>query len=414
MNSAEAQTPFTIDLFNIGIGGNFREIVIKESVVGLELVVSLHLSLGKLCPPQSARFDLPPALFSGTKRKSGVRDVGEPTAFATIGERLVFDLAVRDLPRATRVLFRLVGLKKKGTTSIGSGSNSSNTIVPLGWAAATLFDFKGCLDCNVKLFFFPGSVENPISTTLSNVNGEEVATTDRSSNSAGRKDSVISSGINTVSNLTAMMAPDLVLASDSSTPRVRVVHSMPNRGDEPIEGERAIRLSDAHMMELDRILMLSFNPLSMNMITDADRDFLWEIRYSILNRADLLPAFVMAVRWENAEHVQELYDLLDLWEPPSSPVQALQLLDRRFMDPKVRAFAAHCLEELSDEELSLYMLQLCQQLKFENYIDSALSRFLLRRALMNKKLIGHMYFWLLESEVYNKDVRKRFVILLQV
>jgi hypothetical protein len=108
-----------------------------------------------------------------------------------------------------------------------------------------------------------------------------------------------------------------------------------------------------------------------------------------------------------------VYELLDLWEPPV-PQQALQLLDRRFMDPKVRAFAVHCLEELEDEELALYMLQLCQQLKFENHADSALSRFLLRRSLANKRLIGHIFFWQLQSEVQNVDVRQRFVILLQV
>jgi hypothetical protein len=92
--------------------------------------------------------------------------------------------------------------------------------------------------------------------------------------------------------------------------------------------------------------------------------FLWDLRYSLLNRAELLPAFVMSVRWNSSEQVQELYDLLDLWAPPTC-VQALQLLDRRFMDPKVRAYAVHCLEDLPDDELALYMLQLCQQLKFE-------------------------------------------------
>ena len=84
------------------------------------------------------------------------------------------------------------------------------------------------------------------------------------------------------------------------------------------------------------------------------------------------------------------------------------------MDPKVRAFAVHCLEDLTDEELALYMLQLCQQLKFESHIDSALSRFLLRRALTNRRVIGHIFFWLLQSEVYNLDVKRRFTILLQV
>ncbi len=60
------------------------------------------------------------------------------------------------------------------------------------------------------------------------------------------------------------------------------------------------------------------------------------------------------------------------------------------------------------------MLQLGQQLKFENYVDSALSRLLLRRALKNKRVIGHILFWLLQSEVYNLDVRLRFTTLLQV
>ena len=84
------------------------------------------------------------------------------------------------------------------------------------------------------------------------------------------------------------------------------------------------------------------------------------------------------------------------------------------MDPKIRAFAVHCLEDLDDEELALYMLQLCQQLKFENYTDSALARFLLRRALANTRLIGHILFWQLQSEVYNIDVRNRFIALLQI
>ena len=121
----------------------------------------------------------------------------------------------------------------------------------------------------------------------------------------------------------------------------------------------------------------------------------------------------MCMQWKNSDRVQELYELLDLWKVPE-PSQALLLLDRRFMDPKVRAYAVHCLESLDDDELSLYMLQLCQQLKFENFTDSALSRFLLRRALRSKKLIGHIFYWQLQSEVHNQDVKRRYVVLLQI
>lgn len=46
----------------------------------------------------------------------------------------------------------------------------------------------------------------------------------------------------------------------------------------------------------------------------------------------------------------------------------------------------------SDEELSQYLLQLVQVLKYEPFLDCALSRFLLERALANRR-IGQFLFW---------------------
>lgn len=46
----------------------------------------------------------------------------------------------------------------------------------------------------------------------------------------------------------------------------------------------------------------------------------------------------------------------------------------------------------SDEELSQYLLQLVQVLKYEPFLDCALSRFLLQRALANRR-IGQFLFW---------------------
>jgi hypothetical protein len=57
------------------------------------------------------------------------------------------------------------------------------------------------------------------------------------------------------------------------------------------------QLTERHLKELDRILKVSFNPLSMTLLTDSDKEFLWELRYNILNRSDLLPAFVMGILW---------------------------------------------------------------------------------------------------------------------
>lgn len=48
----------------------------------------------------------------------------------------------------------------------------------------------------------------------------------------------------------------------------------------------------------------------------------------------------------------------------------------------------------SDSELSQYLLQFVQALKYESYLECELIKFLLQRAIKNKK-IGHHLFWLL-------------------
>ena len=81
------------------------------------------------------------------------------------------------------------------------------------------------------------------------------------------------------------------------------------------------------------------------------------------------------------------------------PEFAIQLLDQDYPDPVVRGFAVGRLEGLSDKELSHYLLQLVQALKWEPFHDSALSRFLLRRAVNNASLIGHPLIWMLKGEM---------------
>lgn len=53
----------------------------------------------------------------------------------------------------------------------------------------------------------------------------------------------------------------------------------------------------------------------------------------------------------------------------------------------------------SDEDLSLFLLQLVQALKHESYLCCDLVEFLLTRALQNQK-IGHYLFWHLRYVIY--------------
>lgn len=81
-----------------------------------------------------------------------------------------------------------------------------------------------------------------------------------------------------------------------------------------------------------------------------------------------------------------------MWTPPTA-VQALGLLSCKFPDPKIRAYAVQTLEKFPDEKMASLLLQMTQAVRNERYHDSALCRFLIRRALLNPKLLGHRLFW---------------------
>ena len=74
-------------------------------------------------------------------------------------------------------------------------------------------------------------------------------------------------------------------------------------------------------------------------------------------------------------------------------MDALELLDAKYADQEVRRFAVRCLDALTDEQLLDYLLQLTQVLKYEPYHDSALARFLVRRALNSTHKVGHYFYW---------------------
>ena len=53
-----------------------------------------------------------------------------------------------------------------------------------------------------------------------------------------------------------------------------------------------------------------------------------------------------------------------------------------------------------------------QALKFEPHHDSLLARFLLKRALCNKR-VGHFFFWYLRCEMVNPQYTTRFGVILE-
>ena len=54
--------------------------------------------------------------------------------------------------------------------------------------------------------------------------------------------------------------------------------------------------------------------------------------------------------------VNEVYNMLDNWAQ-MQPEDAIQLLDAKFPDERVRQYAVQRISLLSDDEIRLYMLQ---------------------------------------------------------
>uniref|UniRef100_A0A8C6PA81 Phosphatidylinositol 4,5-bisphosphate 3-kinase catalytic subunit alpha isoform n=1 Tax=Nothobranchius furzeri TaxID=105023 RepID=A0A8C6PA81_NOTFU len=146
--------------------------------------------------------------------------------------------------------------------------------------------------------------------------------------------------------------------------------------------------------------------------TSAYSCFSFPDRHYCMNFPEILPKILLAVKWNSRDEVAQMYCLLKEW-PSIRPEQAMELLDCNYPDPMVRHFAVRCLEKyLTDDKLSQYLIQLVQVLKYEQYLDNPLARFLLKKALTNQR-IGHFFFWHLKSEMHNKTVSQRFGLLLE-
>ncbi|KAL7715049.1 phosphatidylinositol 3-kinase [Entamoeba marina] len=145
----------------------------------------------------------------------------------------------------------------------------------------------------------------------------------------------------------------------------------------------------------------------------SDILLLWDHRHIVMKtKPRSLARLVTAVDFTNQNDVLELHQLLNEW-PLLEPTHALELLDFRFPDEKVRYFALNCLDAMKDHELVDFLPQLIQALKFELHHQSYLAFFLLRRALRNKNIIGHQFFWYLKAELHDRRVTERYGALIE-
>lgn len=191
--------------------------------------------------------------------------------------------------------------------------------------------------------------------------------------------------------------------------------ALPKSKDSPdIEGERGQREMPNHLRkQFEQII--ATDPL--HPLTSEDKELLWHFRQECMRDPKAYPKFLSSVKWGKQEAVAITHHLLErstIWDRSVLDVGlVLQLLDCHFSDENVRTIAVRKLETLGDDDVLRYLLQLVQAVKFEPYHDSALARFLLKRALRSKR-IGHFLFWFLRSEIaQSMHYQQRYAVILE-
>uniref|UniRef100_A0AAY5EJM9 Phosphatidylinositol-4,5-bisphosphate 3-kinase n=1 Tax=Electrophorus electricus TaxID=8005 RepID=A0AAY5EJM9_ELEEL len=314
-------------------------------------------------------------LFHGTELLGKVAVSSESSGRSehVWNKALEFDLSICDIPRMSRLCFAIYAVmdkvkKQKSTKSVCL----FKALYPIAWVNTMVFDYRGQMktgDITLHTWSsFPDELEemlNPIGTIQTNPYRE---------------------------NATAL---HVRFPEYSPQP---VVFPPFDKG----RGGKKFYVELKEIMERD--------PLSQ--LCENEKDLIWTLRYDCReNFPQSLPKLLLSVKWSKHEDMAQLQALLQIW-PKLSPRDALELLDFNYPDQYVREYAVNCLQDMSDEELSQYLLQLVQVLRYEPYYDCALTRFLLRRAQANRK-IGHFLFWHLRSEMHMPAVCVQFALILE-
>lgn len=101
-------------------------------------------------------------------------------------------------------------------------------------------------------------------------------------------------------------------------------------------------------------------------LSNEEQDLVWKFRFYLSNQKKALTKFLKCVNWKASGEVRQAIVMLQRWAPMDVE-DALELLSPNFTHPAVRRYAVSRLKQAPDEDLLLYLLQLVQALKYENF-----------------------------------------------
>lgn len=120
-------------------------------------------------------------------------------------------------------------------------------------------------------------------------------------------------------------------------------------------------------------------------LTTEEQDLIWKFRFYLSTQKKALTKFVKCVNWKVAGEKRQALEMLNLWAPPD-PEDALELLGPAFNHSEVRRYAIARLDQAPDDDLMLYLLQLVQALKYEDFESIKAHELLVKEKDLEKDL----------------------------
>ncbi|GAM25539.1 hypothetical protein SAMD00019534_087140 [Acytostelium subglobosum LB1] len=359
--------------FRIKVGGayNIPTSYLSKEDESISVIVSISLYHGVECISTSStklQNILPPSFYATPPASLN----------ATWNENVTFsNLDYANLPMETRLCISLYASTSFKTPTSPTAASSNTELdqqrkesFPIGWVNVMLCDYKSQLRTGpMTLHLWPDDVANPLAPCSSNRQ----------------------SGVALFIEFEQFALP-VVFPSCNN----RVTSTRPHT------------INPKDMVEFFESI-IKLDPLSD--LPKEKYQHLWALRHYATQYPQLLPRLMLSVPWTQPSAVDEIHALIDKWAI-LNPYDALELLDAKHVDRKVREYAVRCLESLSEEGLQDILLQLVQVLKCEPYHDSPLARFLLRRSILNRTT-GHHFFWYLKSDLHVTNIAERFGLLLE-
>nr|CAA87094.1 phosphatidylinositol 3-kinase [Homo sapiens] len=102
--------------------------------------------------------------------------------------------------------------------------------------------------------------------------------------------------------------------------------------------------------------------------TYEEQDLVWEFRYYLTNQDKALTKILTSVIWDLPQGAKQALALLGKWNPMDVE-DSLELISSHYTNPTVRRYAVARLRQADDEDLLMYLSQLVQALKYENFDD---------------------------------------------